>query len=91
MPPIYTDKHIRTGIHDFKTHIARYIRELESGQYEQLLLTARGRVIGGFYSFEGQRVRAERARLAELSGLLGGSVPGLADLVDGPAGPKGKG
>lgn len=83
MPPLYTEKTIRTGIHDFKTNIAKYIRLLDSGRYEQLILTARGRAIGGFYTFEGTQVRKQQARLRELSGLLSGSDPALSGLLSG--------
>lgn len=83
MPPIYTEKTIRTGIHDFKTHIAQYIRELDSGRYEQLILTSRGRAIGGFYTFAGAEARKQRARLQELAGLLNGSDSDLTGLLSG--------
>ena len=90
MPPLYTEKTIRTGIHDFKTNIAKYIRLLDSGKYEQLILTARGRAIGGFYTFEGANVRREQARLKELSGLLNGSGAALTGLLSGSNGKGGK-
>ncbi len=81
MPPIYTKTAIRLGIHEFKTHIAHYIRELNKGEYTQIILTSRGKPIGGFYTFEGVRAREQREKMKELlsgsdvslSGLLGGS------------------
>ena len=83
MPPIYTDKHIRTGIHDFKTNIHKYIRELNSGDYSSLILTSRGTPIGGFYTFDGVKKREERAKLKELSGLLNKPDNGLTGLLSG--------
>lgn len=53
MPPLYTDSKIYTGIHDFKTNISKYIRLLDSGAYESLVLTSRGRKVGMFVSFKG--------------------------------------
>jgi hypothetical protein len=82
MPPIYTNRTIRTGVHDFKTHIARYIRELDSGSYEALVLVSRrGETIGVFLTHKGQKVKQERARQKELSGLVGGSETGMAGLM----------
>lgn len=83
MPPIYTDLHIRTGIHDFKTNINKYIRELNTGEYSSLILTSRGNPVGGFYTFEGVKKREERAKLKELSGLLNGPDKGLTGLLSG--------
>jgi antitoxin (DNA-binding transcriptional repressor) of toxin-antitoxin stability system len=83
MPPIYTDTTIRTGIHDFKTNISKYIRALDSGDYEQLLVTSRGRVIGSFVTYKGAAKRKERAKFKELSGLLRGGEVTLKRLLDG--------
>ncbi len=93
MPPIYKNDRIYTGIHDFKTHIARYLRELDSGKYESLILTSRrGESIALFMSHKGNKIRQKQARLAELSGLLGGSGVDLAGLIaalkDGKIGGK---
>jgi len=91
MPPIYTEKTIRTGIHDFKTNISKYIRILDEGDYEQVILTSRGKPIGGFATYQGARVRAERAKMSELSDLLKGSDASLAGLLSGAIGAIGKG
>ncbi|MFP4314399.1 MAG: hypothetical protein ACLFR0_08750 [Alphaproteobacteria bacterium] len=73
MPPIYSKTSIHTGTHDFKTNIARYIRELNKGEYNQIILYSRNKPIAGFYTFEGLKLYEERARMEDLSGLFGGS------------------
>lgn len=57
MPPLFTDSKIYTGIHDFKTNISQYIRLLDSGDYESLVLTSRGRKVGMFVTFKGLEVQ----------------------------------
>lgn len=86
MPPIYSDDTIHTGIHDFKSNIAHYIRELDSGAYSKLILMRRGKPMAIFMTFEGKKVREKRARYEELSGLLNGSEKGLAGLLNGLTG-----
>ena len=74
MPPIYCDGFIHTGIHDFKTNISKYIRILNKGEQCQIIVTSRGKEIGGFFTFEGHKKYTKREQMKEkLSGLLSGS------------------
>lgn len=79
MNPIYTQTTIRAGIHDFKTNISKYIQLLDSGRFEQLILTSRGQVIGGFYTFEGARQRARLIEAGIITGPSSGSDQGGHD------------
>ncbi len=56
-------KSIFCGMHDFKTNIARYIRMLDRNEYDNVVLHARNKPIGIFVSFEGNRIRREKAAL----------------------------
>ena len=83
MPPIHTEHNIRVGIYEFKCNIAKYIRELNRGEKVQVILTDRGKPIGGFFTFKGIEAREKKAKLKELSGLLNSPDSPLTDLLNG--------
>lgn len=54
MPEVHNG-YIHTTIHDFKTHISRYIRLLEAGEYRGVLLRRGKTIIGYFLTHEGRK------------------------------------
>ncbi len=46
MPAVYKDNLIFTTVHDFKTHLSRYMRLLEEGEYKSVIVKRRGEVVG---------------------------------------------
>ena len=87
MPPIYTEKSIHVGIHEFKTNIAKYIRILNEGNHDHIIITSRGKGIGAFVTFAGMDAReakkAQKEMQESLSGLLNGSGADLSGLLNG--------
>lgn len=46
--PHYTNEHIITTVHDFKTHISKYMRMLDRGDYRAVLVKRYTKTIGVF-------------------------------------------
>ena len=55
MPEIHNG-YIHTTIHDFKTHLSRYLRLLEAGDYRGVMLWRGKRIVGYFLTDEGPKI-----------------------------------
>lgn len=71
--------YIYTSIHDFKTHMSRYIQLLEGGHYRGLMLKrGQKKVVGFFLSVEGSKIwesqHAMRNTVADISAASNGTL-----------------
>lgn len=60
------EQYIHTTIHDFKTHISKYIRLLEREHYRAVILYRRNQKVGIFIPYE-VRMREAQAELEPYS------------------------
>lgn len=59
-------QYLHTTIHDFKTNLSRYIRELEREHYRAVMLYRRNEKVGIFIPYEA-RMREEKSGIGVYS------------------------
>jgi len=59
------DDYIHASIYEFKTHLSRYIRELESGEYKAVAVKRHGKMIGMFLLSDYLLQKAEARQKAD--------------------------
>ena len=57
--PDYTDNYIIATIHDFKTHISKYIKMLEKEHYRAVIVKRRYETVGIFIPYEPRKREEE--------------------------------
>ena len=59
--PVYTDEHILTSMHDFKTNMSKYTRMLERGDYKAVQVHRYNELIGVFLTLHSHERFERRA------------------------------
>lgn len=62
---VYTDGQIIATVHDFKTHISKYIRMLERGEYRAVIVRRYEKQIGVFLTHHSHERWEERQKLLQ--------------------------
>lgn len=72
--PRYTDTHIYCNMHDFKTNLSRYLRELQSGRYKAVVLQRYGKEVAVLVANQIAQAKAAPPSLADMAQMLGGAM-----------------
>lgn len=54
----YSDRHIFVTIHDMKTNISKYIRQMESGAYDAMVVKRQNKPVGLMLPYQSDEERA---------------------------------